>query len=65
MFPFDGIMLLTEIRKRYPSVKVVMITAYPTSDSRNECLKRGASVYLSKPVDLQALKSTVRNLLAP
>lgn len=62
MFPVDGVALLSEIKKRSPSVHVVMITAYPTVDTRNECLKNGASTYLTKPLDIQELKSVVQNL---
>ena len=62
MFPVDGVALLSEIKKRCPSVHVVMITAYPTIDTRNECLKIGASTYLTKPLDIQELKSVVQNL---
>jgi two-component system NtrC family response regulator len=62
MFPVDGVALLSEIKKRSPSVHVVMITAYPTVDTRNECLKIGASTYLTKPLDIQELKSVVQNL---
>jgi DNA-binding NtrC family response regulator len=40
-----------------------MITAYPTVDTRNECMKKGASTYLTKPVDIQELKTTVNGLL--
>jgi DNA-binding NtrC family response regulator len=64
MFPLDGLGLLNEIKSRCPSTAVIMITAYPTVDTRTECLKRGASTYLTKPVDLQELKSTVESLLA-
>jgi ATP-dependent Lon protease len=64
MFPIDGIVLLGEIKKRHPFIKVIMVTAYPTPDGRNECLNRGASLYLSKPLNMQQLKSTVRTLLA-
>jgi DNA-binding NtrC family response regulator len=63
MFPMDGVVLLGEIKSRRPSTEVIMITAYPTVDTRNECLKRGASTYLTKPVDIQELKSTVETLL--
>jgi ATP-dependent Lon protease len=63
MFPVDGIVFLGEIKKRSPSTKVIMVTAYPTVDSRTECLQRGASLYLSKPLNMQQLKSTVRTLL--
>jgi DNA-binding NtrC family response regulator len=63
MFPLDGVVLLGEIKNRRPSTEVIMITAYPTADSRNECLKKGASTYLTKPLDIQELKSTVSSLL--
>ena len=53
MFPVDGIMLLKELRKRSPSTSVIMITASPTSDARNECMKNGAAAFLAKPFDLK------------
>ncbi len=64
MFPIDGVVLLQEIKSRRPAIEVIMITAYPTVDTRNECMKKGASTYLTKPVDIQELKSTVNGLLA-
>jgi DNA-binding NtrC family response regulator len=63
MFPLDGVFLLGEIKRRSPSTQVIMITAYPTADTRNECIKKGASKYLTKPVDIQELKTTVDTLL--
>ena len=63
MFPLDGVLLLGEIKSRSPSTEVIMITAYPTADTRNECMKKGASTYLTKPVDIQELKTTVNGLL--
>ena len=62
MFPVDGVALLSEIKKRSPATHVVMVTAYPTIDTRNECLKIGASTYLTKPLDIQELKSVVQSL---
>lgn len=64
MFPLDGVFLLGEIKRRSPSTEVIMITAYPTIDTHNECMKKGASRYLTKPVDIQQLKITVDGLLA-
>jgi ATP-dependent Lon protease len=63
MFPVDGVMLLGEIKSRRPKTEVIMITAYPTIDTRKECLTKGAATYLTKPVDIQELKSTVDSLL--
>lgn len=63
MFPVDGLALLSEIKNRSPSTQVIMITAYPTADSRNECFKKGATIYLTKPLDIQELKGVMHNLL--
>jgi DNA-binding response OmpR family regulator len=62
MYPLDGVTLLSEIKKQAPSTEVIMITAYPTPSSRDECFARGASGYLTKPLDLQELKTVVREL---
>jgi len=64
MFPIDGVALLSEIKKRTPSTQVIMITAYPTADTRNECLRIGAADYLTKPLDIHELKTVVQTLAA-
>lgn len=64
MFPLDGVFLLSEIKGRSPSTKVIMVTAYPTVNTRAECIKKGASTYLTKPLDIQELKTTVDGLLS-
>ena len=63
MFPLDGVFLLGEIKGRSPSTKVIMITAYPTVNTHTECIRKGASTYLTKPLDIQELKTTVDGLL--
>jgi len=64
MFPISGITLLGEIKKRSPATEVVMITAYPTPDSRDECMNKGAATYLTKPLDIHELKTIVQDLTA-
>ena len=62
MVPMDGVELLKEIRKRSPDTRVIMTTAYPTVESRNECIKLGASGYLVKPVEMSKLKEALCHL---
>ena len=64
MYPIDGIALLAEIKKRCPAIEVIMITAYPTVDTRNDCMKYGAANYLTKPLEIQELKTVLRHLFA-
>jgi DNA-binding NtrC family response regulator len=63
MSPVDGITLLTELKKRSPSTRVIMATAYPTPDLRNECMRRGASEFLTKPLDLSEVQTAAHSLL--
>jgi DNA-binding NtrC family response regulator len=65
MGPMDGIHLLDEIKKRQPDVKAVMMTAYPTSETRGEAMNKGATAYLNKPIDIQELILMVDSLLRP
>ena len=62
MGPVNGVQLLKEIKGRRPVIKVVMMTAYPTSESRMQASENGASAYLTKPVDLQKLVDTINSL---
>jgi DNA-binding NtrC family response regulator len=63
MFPIDGITLLAELKKRSPSTQVIMATAYPAPDSRNECMRRGASAFLTKPLDLSEVGTVAHSFM--
>jgi DNA-binding NtrC family response regulator len=63
MGPVDGLSLLEELKQRLPGIKIIMMTAYPTVDTRIAAFQKGALAYFTKPVDLQKLLDTVRGLL--
>lgn len=58
----DGLACLDEIRKRYPEIKVVMLSASTSPELIAAALRRGASAYLSKSVDPSDLPSTLRQV---
>jgi DNA-binding NtrC family response regulator len=62
MGPLNGVQLLKEIKDRRPVIKVIMMTAYPTLETRLDASENGASAYLTKPVDLQKLVETINSL---
>jgi DNA-binding NtrC family response regulator len=62
MGPLNGVQLLKEIKDRRPVIKVIMMTAYPTMETRLQASENGASAYLTKPVDLQKLVETINSL---
>ena len=59
----DGLQLITEIANSKPEILTVLITAYGSSDSAVEAMKRGASDYLTKPFDLDDMITRLRRVL--
>lgn len=51
----EGLYWLSEVKKRYPNLPVVLFTAYADVDLAVEALKRGASDFVVKPWDNQRL----------
>ena len=59
----DGLACLDEIHKRFPEIKVVMLSASTSPDLVEAALRRGASAYISKSVDPTDLPSTLRQAI--
>lgn len=59
----NGIDLVRHMQQYAPNVPVAMITAHGSMDSAIEALKAGAFDFVSKPVDLQALRNLVNTAL--
>jgi DNA-binding NtrC family response regulator len=51
----DGLQTLREIRKLYPELPVVMVTAFGTVETAVASMKEGSLDYLTKPIDLDEL----------
>ena len=65
MLPMDGIALLKEIRKRYPHLPVVLMTAFADVDRAVEAMRSGACDFLLKPFEPQALLEHVTRYRLP
>jgi two-component system response regulator AtoC len=46
----DGMSLLKQLKQRWPSSEVVVITGYPTIETAKEAVRLGAHDYLAKPL---------------
>jgi len=64
MAPINGLAVLEDIKRRYPLMKVIMITAYPSTETQTLSLQRGAYRYLTKPIVIHELKETIRAVLS-
>ncbi|OGV45320.1 MAG: two-component system response regulator [Lentisphaerae bacterium GWF2_44_16] len=59
----NGIELLSEIKKDFPETAVIVITAADNVNTAVECMKKGASDYIVKPVDRNRLVTCVKNTI--
>jgi CheY-like chemotaxis protein len=58
----DGLTLLGEIKRRWPELRVIMVTAYGDDERRRLAGERGATDFLAKPVDFEFLKQQLLQL---
>ncbi len=65
MAPMDGQTLLGKIRRRFPNLPVVLMTAYGTIEQAVQAIRAGACDYLVKPFTAEALLKQVKRYLAP
>ncbi len=56
----DGMSALREIKKRYPAIKVIMVTALETREKIEEAMRLGADNYITKPLSLEYLEKDVQ-----
>jgi DNA-binding NarL/FixJ family response regulator len=59
----DGLACLDQIRKRYPDVKVVILSASGDPERVEAALARGATAYVLKSVDVRDLASALRQAI--
>jgi DNA-binding NtrC family response regulator len=56
----DGLETLRQVKEKRPDLEVIMLTGHSSVKSGIEAMKSGATDYLEKPVDLQALMAAIR-----
>ena len=59
-----GVDYISHLKKKYPSVKIVMITGYDAS-AKDVALENGADLFLEKPFTKQEFLTAIRSLLDP
>jgi len=59
----DGIEILKEIRTFDKDLLIIVLTAYETVKTAVEAMKLGAYDYLSKPVNIERIKTTIKNAI--
>jgi two-component system, response regulator, stage 0 sporulation protein F len=64
MAGIDGTEVLKKIKKEWPAVPVIMMTAYGELEKIEEVLALGAEKYFTKPFDIYEVRDTVNAIIA-
>jgi DNA-binding NtrC family response regulator len=60
----DGIAVTQALKARQPDLQVIVMTAFGSVETAVEAIRHGAFDYVSKPMNLDEIKSTVRRALS-
>lgn len=63
MDEMDGLTLIECVAKISPATNIIMVTGYATVSTAVDALRKGATHYLTKPVQLGELRETVEEVL--
>jgi len=59
----DGVEFVDEMQMNFPQIPIAVITAHGSMDSAIQALKYGAFDFLTKPIDLNTLRTVVQSAL--
>ena len=59
----NGLDLLVKIKKEYPQTKVIIMTAYGSSDVQKEANRRGSLHYVEKPFEISDIRKIIIDLI--
>jgi DNA-binding NarL/FixJ family response regulator len=59
----DGLSLLKKVKEIDPKIFVIVMTGYPSEESKTQAIELGASGYLAKLIDVSELVTAVKSCL--
>ena len=59
----DGMELLKQIKRKKPSIKVILHTGFASIDTAVMAMKSGAEDFLLRPLDFNQLAGKIKNLM--
>ena len=59
----NGLDLLIHIKRDYPHTKVIIMTAYGSTDVQKEASKRGSLYYIEKPFEINEIRKLILDLV--
>ncbi|MEJ2157133.1 MAG: response regulator [Desulfobacteraceae bacterium] len=60
----DGFQALKEIKSKHPEAQIILLTGHATIEKGVEAMKMGATDFLEKPADIEALEKKIKDASA-
>lgn len=61
----NGLQLVEKVKSEFPSLRVIMVSAYGDENNKYEARQKGVDDFVTKPVEFEILKSIINKLLKP
>ncbi|MSQ64913.1 MAG: response regulator transcription factor [Limnohabitans sp.] len=58
-----GATAISDVRKMYPDIPLVVVSAMPSGEARDACLEAGADLYIEKSTDTAEISAAIQNIL--
>lgn len=59
----SGLQLLETVKKRYPAIRVSMISAYGDDENFQKAKETGAKEFFTKPIDFESLRAEILEIV--
>ncbi|GMQ31423.1 response regulator [Algoriphagus confluentis] len=60
----SGLEMLSIAKEKFPQIQISMISAYGDSENYNKAMESGAKGFFTKPVDFEALRKEIGEIIA-
>ena len=58
----NGVHLLIQLRKKYPEIKIIMLTNVSVPQYRSTCMAFGADYFFDKTIDFEKIPDTLKKI---
>jgi len=58
-----GAIAISDVKKMYPEIPLVVLSAMPSGEARDACLEAGADLYIEKSTDTAEISAAIQDIL--
>ncbi len=59
----SGLDALKNLKRDFPKMKIIMMSAYDGAKERNKALEEGADIFISKPLNFEMINQSIQQVM--